>query len=86
MEKKTIKERAKAQLFGFDGVFDSEDFVRRIIYVATEQDRIAREEEREKAKEAFCLATCKGKLHRSTCTSLGTCNEYDEFCAIIRKQ
>lgn len=46
----------------------------------------AQDEEREKAREAFCLATCKGKLHRSTCTSLGTCDEYDEFCRIIRKQ
>lgn len=55
------------------------------IHGAQDQDRIARDEEREKAREAFCLATCKGELHRSTCTSLGTCDEYDEFCKIIRK-
>lgn len=56
-----------------------------ILDALNKQDRIARKEEREKAREAFCLATCKGNLHRSTCTSLGTCNEYDEFCKIIRK-
>lgn len=48
--------------------------------VKVERERFLRE-----VKEGFCLATCKGHPHRSTCTSLGTCNEYDEFCAIIRK-
>lgn len=32
-----------------------------------------------KAKEAFCKAMCQGKPPRSTCTSLGTCKEYDNF-------
>lgn len=32
-----------------------------------------------KVKEAFCKATCNGCPPRSTCTSLGTCKEYDNF-------
>lgn len=32
-----------------------------------------------KTKEAFCKATCNGHPPRSTCTSLGTCREYDNF-------
>lgn len=32
-----------------------------------------------KACEVFCKIRCKGKPPRSTCTSLGTCKEYDEF-------
>lgn len=32
-----------------------------------------------KAKEGFCKAMCQGKPPRSTCTSLGTCKEYDDF-------
>lgn len=37
-----------------------------------------------KAKEAFCKVRCKGKPPRSTCTSLGTCIEYDEFKKAIK--
>ena len=37
-----------------------------------------------KAKEAFCKATCKGHPPRSTCTSLGTCNEYDNFVKSLK--
>lgn len=33
----------------------------------------------EKVKEAFCKATCNGHPPRSTCTSLGTCKEHDNF-------
>ena len=33
----------------------------------------------EKAKEGFCKAMCQGKPPRNTCTSLGTCKEYDDF-------
>ena len=36
-----------------------------------------------KAKEAFCKATCNGHPPRSTCTSLGTCKEHDNFVKII---
>jgi len=32
-----------------------------------------------KACEAFCKVRCNGKPPRSTCTSLGTCLEHDEF-------
>lgn len=39
----------------------------------------------ENAKEAFCKATCNDKLPRSTCTSLGTCKEYDNFVKFMRK-
>ena len=33
----------------------------------------------EKACDAFCKVRCKGKPLRSTCTSLGTCREYDDI-------
>ena len=33
----------------------------------------------EKACDAFCKVRCKGKPPRSTCTSLGTCREYDDI-------
>lgn len=33
----------------------------------------------EKACDAFCKVRCKECPPRSTCTSLGTCIEYDEF-------
>ena len=36
------------------------------------------------AKEAFCKATCNGHPPRSTCTSLGTCKEYDNFVKFIK--
>lgn len=39
----------------------------------------------ERAKEAFCKATCNGNPPRSTCTSLGTCDSYDEFCRLIKE-
>lgn len=37
-----------------------------------------------KAKEAFCKATCNGHPPRSTCTSLGTCKEYDNFVKFMK--
>jgi len=33
----------------------------------------------EKACEVFCKVRCNGHPPRSTCTSLGTCMEYDNF-------
>lgn len=33
----------------------------------------------EKACETFCKVKCNDKPPRSTCTSLGTCFEHDEF-------
>lgn len=38
-----------------------------------------------KAKEAFCKAVCNGHPPRSTCTSLGTCKEYDNFIKFLRE-
>lgn len=38
----------------------------------------------EEAKEAFCKATCNGHPPRSTCTSLGTCKEYDNFVKFMK--
>lgn len=32
-----------------------------------------------KACEAFCKVRCNGHPPRSTCTSLGTCLEHDQF-------
>ena len=40
----------------------------------------------EKGKEAFCKATCNGHPPRSTCTSLGTCKEYDNFVKFLREE
>lgn len=40
---------------------------------------IAREEMIDKACETFCKVRCNGKPPRSTCTSLGTCSEHDDF-------
>lgn len=37
-----------------------------------------------KAKEAFCKAVCNGRPPRSTCTSLGTCKEYDNFVKYMK--
>ena len=37
-----------------------------------------------KAKEAFCKATCNGHPPRSTCTSLGTCREHDNFVKYMK--
>ena len=37
-----------------------------------------------RAKEAFCKATCNGCPPRSTCTSLGTCREYDNFVKYMK--
>ena len=37
-----------------------------------------------KMKEAFCKATCNGYPPRSTCTSLGTCKEYDNFVKYMK--
>jgi len=41
---------------------------------------------KEKAKEAFCKARCDGHPPRSTCTSLGTCKEHDNFVKILRRE
>lgn len=38
----------------------------------------------EKAKEGFCKAVCNNCPPRSTCTSLGTCKEYDNFVKYIK--
>lgn len=40
----------------------------------------------EKAKEAFCKATCNGHPPRRTCTSLGTCKEYDNFVKLLKRE
>lgn len=40
----------------------------------------------EKACECFCKVRCKGKPPRSTCTSLGTCREYDDFRKTIKEE
>lgn len=37
-----------------------------------------------RAKEAFCKATCNDNPPRSTCTSLGTCKEYDNFVKFMK--
>lgn len=37
-----------------------------------------------KIKDAFCLSNCDAVLC-DTCHSLGTCNEYDNFCKRINK-
>ena len=37
-----------------------------------------------KAKEAFCKAMCNGHPPRSTCTSLGTCKEHDNFVKFMK--
>ena len=42
--------------------------------------------EDERAKEAFCKATCNGHPPRSTCTSLGTCKEYDNFVKFMERK
>lgn len=42
-----------------------------------------REKVRVRVKEAFCMAVCNGNPPRSTCTSLGTCKQYDEFVKAI---
>lgn len=39
-----------------------------------------------KACEAFCKATCNGNPPRSTCTSLGTCKEYDNFVKFMKRE
>lgn len=37
-----------------------------------------------KIKEAFCKAICNGHPSRSTCTSLGTCTQYDKFIKYMK--
>ena len=37
------------------------------------------------AKKAFCLACCEGKPTKDTCSSLGTCEAYDNFCKHLRE-
>lgn len=37
-----------------------------------------------RAKEAFCKASCNGHPPRSTCTSLGTCDKYDNFIKYMK--
>ena len=48
--------------------------------------KIAMEEVIEKACDAFCKVRCKGKPPRSTCTSLGTCREYDDFKKYVEER
>ena len=38
------------------------------------------------ACEAFCKVKCNGKPPRSTCTSLGTCKEYDNFLKSLQNK
>ena len=38
----------------------------------------------QRAKEAFCKARCNGHPPRSTCTSLGTCKECDNFVKLLK--
>ena len=38
----------------------------------------------ERVKESFCKATCNGHPPRNTCTSLGTCKEYDNFVKYMK--
>ncbi len=52
--------------------------------VAIEAVRKANNAFIKKAKEAFCKATCNGHPPRSTCTSLGTCKEYDNFVKYMK--
>ena len=40
----------------------------------------------EKACVAFCKVRCQGNPPRSTCTSLGTCKEYDDFRKAMREE
>lgn len=35
------------------------------------------------ALDAFCLYMCNRKPPRKTCTSLGTCDKYDEFNRLL---
>lgn len=35
------------------------------------------------ALDAFCMFMCHGKPPRKTCTSLGTCDKYDEFNRLL---
>ena len=39
-----------------------------------------------RAKEAFCKATCNGCPPRSTCSSLGTCRDYDNFVKFLKEE
>lgn len=39
-----------------------------------------------KAKEAFCKAICNGNPPRSTCTSLGTCKQHDNFVKYMKEE
>jgi hypothetical protein len=40
----------------------------------------------EKACEMFCKIRCNGKPPRSTCTSLGTCCEHDNFRKSLKEE
>lgn len=35
------------------------------------------------ALDAFCMFMCHEKPPRKTCTSLGTCDQYDEFNRLL---
>ena len=37
-----------------------------------------------RAKEAFCKVVCQSHPPRDTCTSLGTCKEYDNFVKLLK--
>ena len=38
----------------------------------------------QRVKDAFCMVKCMGQPPRSTCTSLGTCKEYDNFVKCVK--
>jgi len=39
-----------------------------------------------KACKTFCKVRCNGKPPRDTCTSLGTCKEYDNFVKFMERK
>lgn len=89
METKSIMKLADAVYFEYchalprEGQYGYETCMNALRRIATEQDRIARQDEREKAKNAFCMASC-GKREDETCpntdTSVCECKEYMKFC------
>lgn len=66
------------------GSFDREFFINTIYGDEIEYTRT--DAFMKKAKEAFCKATCNGCPQRSTCTSLGTCREYDNFVKFLKEE
>ena len=62
---------------GILDIYSIEEFYDNIEYTRTDAFM-------KRAKEAFCKATCNGCPPRSTCTSLGTCREYDNFVKYMK--